>query len=143
MSAKHKCSNARCGCATRHVVLSVDYEIFGNGEGDARQHIVEPTDRMARLCEKYGAPLTVFFEVEEYLAFEKYRDALKKTLGYDPAAEIRQQIIALAKAGHDIQLHIHPQWYRADYRDGKWLLQPEKTTVDSLFATQEETTNYI
>jgi hypothetical protein len=132
-----------CGCSPRHIVVTVDYEIFGNGEGDVRQHTTGPTERMARLCEKYGAPLTIFFEVEEYLAFERHRDALKKSLGYDPAAEIRQQIIALAKAGHDIQLHLHPQWYQADFRDGKWRLRPEKTTVDSLFETQEETTNYI
>jgi len=71
MTAEHKCSHAHCGCGPRHVVISVDYEIFGNGEGDVRQHTVDPTNRMARLCEKYGAPLTVFFEVEEYLAFEK------------------------------------------------------------------------
>jgi hypothetical protein len=144
MSGNHKCSHAHCGCAApRHVVISVDYEIFGNGEGDVRQHTVDPTDRMARLCEKYGAPLTVFFEVEEYLAFEKFRDALVKHLGYDPAALIREQIIRLAKVGHDIQLHLHPQWYGADFKDGKWLLKKEKRTVDSLFNTQEETTRYI
>jgi hypothetical protein len=124
-------------------VVSVDYEIFGNGEGDVRQHIVQPTDRMARLCEKYGAPLTVFFEVEEYLAFEKFRDALVKQLGYDPAALIRQQIISLARAGHDIQLHLHPQWHGADFKNGKWILHTEKRTVDSLFDTQEETTQFI
>jgi hypothetical protein len=143
MSGNQKCSHAHCGCAPRHIVLSVDYEIFGNGEGDVRQHVVNPTERMARLCEKYGAPLTVFFEVEEYLAFERHRDALVKTLGYDPAALIQRQIVSLAAAGHDIQLHLHPQWHRADFRDGKWRLQSEKTTVDSLFATQEETTHYI
>jgi len=143
MTDGHKCSDARCGCAPRHIVISVDYEIFGNGEGDVRQHVVEPTERMARLCEKYGAPLTVFFEVEEYLAFEKFRDALVARLGYDPAALIRKQIISLAAAGHDIQLHLHPQWHRADYRDGKWILQRENNTVDSLFKTQEETTDYI
>lgn len=143
MSNGHSCSHMGCGCSPRHIVVTVDYEIFGNGEGDVRQHTTGPTERMARLCEKYGAPLTIFFEVEEYLAFERHRDALKKSLGYDPAAEIRQQIIALAKAGHDIQLHLHPQWYQADFRDGKWRLRSEKTTVDSLFETQEETTNYI
>ena len=82
MSGNHKCSHAHCGCAPRHVVLSVDYEIFGNGEGDVRQHVTGPTERMARLCEKYGSPLTVFFEVEEYLAFEKFRDALKKVMNW-------------------------------------------------------------
>lgn len=143
MSSEHQINHAHCGCAPRQIVLSVDYEIFGNGEGDARQHIVEPTERMARLCEKYGAPLTVFFEVEEYLAFEKYRDALVAKLGYDPAALIRQQIVSLAGRGHDIQLHLHPQWHRCDFKNGKWILQREKNTVDSLFETQEETTQYI
>jgi hypothetical protein len=121
----------------------VDYEIFGNGAGDVRQHVVDPTARMARLCEKYGAALTVFFEVEEYLAFEKFRGQLVTTLGYDPAALIREQIISLAKAGHDIQLHLHPQWHRADFKNGKWILQGDKRTVDSLFETQEETDQYI
>jgi hypothetical protein len=143
MSSDHQCSHDHCGCAPRHVVVSVDYEIFGSGQGDVRQHVVDPTERMARLCEKYGAPLTVFFEVEEYLAFEKFRDALVKQLGYDPAALIRRQIIDLAKRGHDIQLHLHPQWYRADYQNGKWILELGKMTVDSLFETQEETTAYI
>src|SRR5690242_445995 len=143
MTCEHQSSPAHCGCAPRHVVLSVDYEIFGNGEGDVRQHVIDPTERMARLCEKYGAPLTVFFEVEEYLAFEKFREALSKQLGYDPAALIRQQIIGLAKRGHDIQLHLHPQWHRADYQNGKWILEREKMTVDSLFETQDETDKFI
>lgn len=143
MNSDHQCSHAHCGCAPRHVVVSVDYEIFGNGEGDVRQHVTDPTERMAKLCEKFGAPLTVFFEVEEYLAFEKFRDALAKQLGYDPAALIRAQIIDLAKRGHDIQLHLHPQWHRADYKNGKWILDRNKMTVDSLFETQEETTAYI
>ena len=99
---------------------------------------------MARLCEKYGAPLTVFFEVEEYLAFEKFRDALWQQLGYDPAALIRQQIIALAKAGHDIQLHLHPQWYRRGLQ--RWQMDfaaRKDARLIRLFETQEETTNYI
>jgi hypothetical protein len=29
---------------------------------------------MARICEKFGIPLTVFVEVEEYLAFESERE---------------------------------------------------------------------
>jgi hypothetical protein len=143
MTTGHKCSHAHCGCAPRYIVLSVDYEIFGNGAGDVRQHVIDPTARMARLCEKYGAPLTVFFEVEEYLAFERHRTALIAALGYDPAALIRRQIISLAAAGHDIQLHLHPQWRRAEFKDGKWILQGDKRTVDSLFETQEETDQYI
>lgn len=135
--------NVKSSLGPRHIVLSVDYEIFGNGEGDVQQHVIRPTDRMARLCQKFGVPLTVFFEVEEYLAFERNREALISALGYDPASLIRRQIVSLAAAGHDIQLHLHPEWHKAEFRDGKWRLQREKSTVDVLYDSQEETTRYI
>jgi hypothetical protein len=49
----------------RKLILSVDYEIFGNGSGDVRQHVIESARRMAAICEKHGVPLAVFFELEE------------------------------------------------------------------------------
>jgi hypothetical protein len=125
------------------LIFSVDYEIFGNGAGDVRQHVTEPTEAMARLCEKHRVPLTVFFEVEEYLAFEKFSRELTGALGYNPAALIREQIADLSRRGHDIQLHLHPEWYGADYRGGQWVLHPEKQTVDSLFESQSEVTAFI
>jgi hypothetical protein len=127
----------------RHLILTVDYEIFGNGTGDVRQHIVEPAEQMAKVCEKHGVPLTVFFEAEEYLAFVLHAAQLKKDLGYDPAELIRGQISSFIQRGHDVQLHLHPEWHGARYIDGRWLLRPEKTTVDSLFETQAEVTEYI
>lgn len=127
----------------RAISLTVDYEIFGDGTGDVREHMLAPTESMARICEKFHVPLTVYFEVEEYLAFEREREALKKRFGYDPAAEIRDQIVKLARRGHDIQLHLHPEWVGCRLINGEWQLRPEQRTVDSLFATQQETTRFI
>lgn len=127
----------------RRVVLSVDYEIFGNGTGDVRQHVTEPTARMARLCREHDMPLTVFFETEEYLAFQREAAALKKDLGYDPALLMREQAAQLIRDGHDVQLHLHPQWVGARYEQGEWQLHPEHPTVDSLFPSQAEVTRYI
>jgi hypothetical protein len=127
----------------RHLILSVDYEIFGNGAGDVIQHVTGPTERMGRLCDEHKVPLTVFFEVEEYLAFVRYRDELQRDLGYDPAAKIRQQLLSLAAAGHDLQLHLHPQWFGAERVDGRWLLHDSKQSVDDLFESQAGVTQYI
>ena len=127
----------------RYLVLTLDYEIFGYGQGDVREHVVNPTSRMARLCEKFGVPLTVFLEVEEYLAFERHHRELEQALGCNPAALIREQIRSLARGGHDIQLHVHPQWFGAHYKAGRWNLQWERSAVDDLFATEEEVTRYI
>jgi hypothetical protein len=127
----------------RQLLLTEDHEVFGNGSGDVRRHIVEPTERMARSCEKYGMPLTVFFEAEEYLAFERERDALKLAWGYDPAEELRVQAVDLVKRGHDLQLHLHPEWVGSSLEDGRWILRPERPAVDSLFETQEEVSAYL
>jgi hypothetical protein len=128
---------------TRKVVLSVDYEIFGNGTGDVMQHIVRPTEAMAAICERYRAPLTVFFEAEEYAAFVRYEKELTALLGYNPAETIRSQLVSLLKRGHDVQLHLHPEWYGATLANGRWQLNMEKRAVDDLFETQEEVTSYI
>ncbi|MCF7762200.1 MAG: hypothetical protein K9N62_00850 [Verrucomicrobia bacterium] len=127
----------------RRVVLSVDYEVFGNGSGDVRQHILNPTEQMARLCESHGFPLTVFFEVEEYLAFERYRRELTEACGYDPAGLIREQVLALARRGHDIQLHLHPEWHGGRWNGQEWVLRQDQETVDSLFESQGEATSYV
>ncbi len=127
----------------RQLLLTVDYEVFGNGSGDVRSHMVDPTERMARICEKFGMPLTVFFEVEEFLAFERERDKLIDVLGYDPAAEVRAQSLDLIRRGHDLQLHLHPEWVGSVFVDGQWRLRPDKRTVESLYNTQEEISQYI
>ena len=49
----------------RRVIFSIDYEVFGNGTGDVRQHVVDPTERMTRIAERYDLPLVIFFELED------------------------------------------------------------------------------
>jgi hypothetical protein len=125
------------------IVLSVDYEIFGNGTGDVKQHIIKPMEMMAQLGLTCNCFFTVFVEVEEYINFCKYSDQLQTMYSYNPADLIRQQIKSLVKQGHDIQLHIHPQWYNALFEGGKWKLNHQFASVDDLFVSQKEVTQYI
>lgn len=127
----------------RLICLTVDHEIFGNGSGDVRQHVIDPAERMARTCERFGVPLTVFFEVEEYLAFGREREALKRAWGYDPAEELRSQAVELVRRGHDLQLHLHPEWVGSRFDGGRWILRPDRPTVDCLFETPEEVSAYL
>lgn len=125
------------------VVFTVDYEIFGKGDGDVKRHIIEPMEKMGLLANEFGFPIVVFVEVEEYVAFCSNSDKLQKTLGYDPAELMRSQLRWLVECGHELQLHIHPEWFGAEYEDCRWKLTPEHTSVDTLFSTQEEVTGYI
>lgn len=129
--------------APRHVVLSIDYEIFGNGTGDVRQHVVDPTERMLKLGDEFGTPFTIFFETEEYLSFVRYREALRRDLGYDPAQLMHDQAVDLVRRGHDLQLHLHPQWVGARYENGQWSLNASKRAVDDLFEQQPDVTKYM
>lgn len=106
-----------------HLVLSLDYEIFGNGSGDVQRDMIEPTARLLALCEKHSAKLTIMFEVGEYWAFERYDEQLRQELGYSPYEAMKTQAIEAIERGHDVQLHLHPQWIGAEYDNGTWQLR--------------------
>lgn len=105
------------------VLLSLDYEIFGNGAGDVRRDLIGPTRRLLALCDRHDAKMTIMFEAAEYRAFEHYDRQLRGDLGYSPCGEIRAQVLDAVRRGHDVQLHLHPQWIGAVYEDRGWRLQ--------------------
>lgn len=106
------------------IVITADYEIYGDGSGDVRQGLIEPTQEILELCHHYGAKLTFFFEVLEYWAFlQSGPKGLIEDLGYDPAALMKEQLCQALADGHDVQLHIHPQWLESRYIPGRgWQL---------------------
>jgi hypothetical protein len=106
-----------------HLVLSLDYEVFGNGAGDVRRDVVYPTSRLLDICDRHGAKMTIMFEVGEYWAFEHCDERLQHDLSYSPARAMKGQIIEAIQRGHDVQLHLHPQWIDAQYDQGVWQLR--------------------
>ena len=107
------------------LILSLDYEIFGNGAGDVIRDVIEPTQRMLRICDRHGAKMTIMFEVGEYWAFEQFDAQLRQDLGYSPGEEMKRQVIDAVRQGHDLQLHLHPQWIGARYQAGVWELKDD------------------
>jgi len=105
-----------------HLILTLDYEIFGNGSGDVLRDVIRPTDRLLNTCDAHGAKLTIMLDVGEYWAFERHAEELHRNLGYSPAEEMRRQVIGAIRRGHDVQLHLHPQWIGAEYENGEWRL---------------------
>ncbi|MBN1294580.1 MAG: hypothetical protein JXB48_22265 [Candidatus Latescibacteria bacterium] len=128
-----------------YLLLTIDYELFGYGNylGDVIHHIINPAKQLIGLSEKYGIPFTFYFEIEEYIKFEKHSHRLKKNLGYDPAKMIFDNLQEIINSGNDVQLHVHPEWHRATYNNDKWFLCLNENTVDSLYKDQADTTNFI
>jgi hypothetical protein len=101
------------------IIFTLDYEIHGNGEGCPRTLMVEPTDRMLRLFDQYGAKLTIMADVAEIMRFKEYRDKYNRDDYYYDA--IVDQLRRAVRTGHDVQLHIHSSYFNARYQDGRWL----------------------
>src|SRR5437868_9842034 len=96
-------------------IFTLDYEIYGDGHGSLRELVYEPAKRLKEVFEDAGAKLVVFVEVAE---LEKIDEVRTDSAIDDVKAQIRE----FHRDGHEIALHIHPQWYNASYQDGTWKL---------------------
>lgn len=105
----------------KEIFLTLDYELFGNGKGDVFKHIIEPTNKILEIAKQYNAVLTIFFEVVEYWRIKQEWEN-GNTMGYaqNPTAAMEKQILEAIKQGHDVQLHIHPQWVDAKWTEKGW-----------------------
>ena len=108
---------------TTHIIISIDYELFGNGTGDVMKTMIQPTDEILKILEKHGAKLTIFAEMLEYWAMQDaIKDGTLPTEKYDPCQAIEKQLKNSIAKGHDVQFHMHPQWIDSKYQNGKWKL---------------------
>lgn len=97
-----------------HLILTVDYEIFGNGLGGVDRCVIDPAERIAQLAEHCDAPVTFFVETLEFLAMENE----PATAAYSDA--VISQLQSLLRRGHDAQLHLHPQFENASWNGVSW-----------------------
>jgi hypothetical protein len=105
---------------TIHLVLVDDWELSGNGSGDVRQLQFEPLRRLVSIYNRLGIHGSFNAEVMQQITFRQHQDQHTelKTLADEWDDTVRETF----RQGHDIQLHIHPQWQNAEYQDGRWKL---------------------
>lgn len=98
--------------------FTLDYEIHGNGDGNPYDLMIEPTKRLMSLLEKYGRRVTIMADVAEILAFKRYYSET----GQDDfhVREIEAQLCDAVQRGHDVQLHIHSSWFKAQWNGKRW-----------------------
>ena len=102
------------------VIFSNDWELYGNGAGDyfSLQH--RPLEQLLGVLEDHGAKASVFAESGQQLA---HRKLAEEQPWAQEIADSWDQILQRAVShGHDVQLHLHPQWIDARHVDGQWLL---------------------
>jgi hypothetical protein len=105
---------------TIHLALVDDWELSGNGSGDVRQLQFEPMRRLVSIYNRLGIRGSFNAEVMQQITFRQHQDSHNelKVLADEWDDIVRETF----RQGHDIQLHVHPQWHNAEYRDGRWKL---------------------
>lgn len=109
--------------ANTHILITLDYELFGDGSGDVMKTMITPTDHILDILDKHNAKLTIFAELLELWEMKKaMNEGILSLKEYDPCEKIDSQIKRVVSKGHDVQFHMHPQWLDSKYENGKWKL---------------------
>ena len=108
-----------------HCVFTLDYEIYGNGDGGLRDLVYEPAERLREIFLRHDARFVNFVEAAEFERIEE--------LGSDSAIGlVKQQIRDLFGDGFELGLHLHPQWYNATFEHGRWVLDATEYNLCTL-----------
>ena len=115
-----------------HLILTVDYELFGDGSGCLEDCVLKPAERIMQIVERFDAPLTYFAQVLELIALADQEH------DYRARDQLRE---AMARS-HDVQLHLHPQWSSAKREtQGVWQLDMKHWRIGDL--SKEEVSSLV
>ena len=103
------------------IFFTFDYELFfGARSGSAEKCLLEPTEELQEISERTGARYTYFIDVGYLIKLHEQKQkypSLEKDF-----SEVSRQLDALVKAGHDLQLHIHPHWQDSYFDGTQWVI---------------------
>lgn len=121
------------------VFLTLDYELFlGNKSGSVDACLIKPMNALAKAASSANARFTIFTDATYLLRLTEMAP-YEPTLA-DDLKKITDQLRLLSDTGHDIELHIHPQWLFSEYRDGQWLIDQQHYKLSDITLQQAQDT---
>ena len=112
------------------IYITLDYELFlGNYTGSIDNCIIKPVELLLDLFLRYDVKATFFVDSSYLLRLYELSGEVN-TLSQDFSSLVcnLHKIVSL---GHDVGLHIHPQWYNAKYSH-QWEFVPNLYTLNDL-----------
>ncbi len=130
---------------TIYLALTHDWELRGDGSGDIEQIQFAPLRQLQNIYAKFGARTTFLPDVMQQLRFrqvESKHPELKEL-----ADSWDEHVRTAFRQGHDIQLHLHPQWLNARYKNGRWQMDGDwsilKYDREVAYAMLADTKKYL
>ena len=107
------------------LIFTLDYEIFGNGEGRLKDLVYEPVVKLNSLFDAYDVKYVNFVEAAELIKIKEY--------GTDNYIDlVENQLAAMHNSNYEIALHIHPQWFNGKFINNKWSLDYNEYNLSRL-----------
>ncbi len=112
-----------------NIYITLDYELFFGNSGTPEKCIIEPTERLISIVDKFNFKCVFFVDSGYLIKLRKYSQQYPK-LENDYKA-VSNQIKKLSDKGHDVQLHIHPHWEDTVYDGNQWNFDTTRYRLDS------------
>lgn len=97
--------------------------------------MLEPTNALLKIAEKYTIPMTFFVDIGYLIKLEEFapnNPSLQKDLD-----QVKAQLLDLHAKGHSLQLHIHPHWEKSIFANGKWNIETKNAYKLADFSDEE------
>lgn len=111
------------------IYLTLDYELFFGRSGSPQKCILEPTDRLAEICDRRNARCVFFVDagyLEKLCTYSQRFPQLERD-----REQVAGQIQRLSRSGHEIQLHVHPHWEGTVYDGTQWVFDMKRYRLDT------------
>ena len=97
-----------------NLLLTYDYELFFNDSfASEKEVLIDTTYEIINALNQEEISATFFVDTPSVIAYQKYKQT------YYPDM-VREQIKVMLDNGFDVQLHIHPIWFKALYDGNRW-----------------------
>ena len=130
---------------TIHLALTHDWELRGDGSGDIEEIQFAPLRKLLEIYAKFDARTTILPDVMQQMAFRRCEN--KHGELKSPADSWDEHAREAFRQGHDIQLHLHPQWREAVYANRVWRLNGDWSILnydrDPAYAMLAEGKEYL
>lgn len=97
-----------------NIFITYDYELFlGPETGTVDNCLIRPCARIQEIAKKHNARFVFFVDVLYLLKLKDY--STQSATAKADYEKVSEHIRTIAEEGHDIELHIHPQWFYSAY----------------------------
>ena len=104
-----------------NIYLTFDYELFVNDNtGDIDNCLIIPTNKLLEMFDRQNVKVTFFIDMAyAYRLNELKRRFPSLKSDFD---KFCKQVNNIGTHGHEIALHLHPQWFYANYDGERWIM---------------------